>query len=79
MVATDVASRGIGMYQYRPPPGPLPEQPPAKHMLYFTLLCLGALFHCANMPDVLACVHTVLNPWSLVPLCSARLRILLYS
>jgi ATP-dependent RNA helicase DDX5/DBP2 len=51
MVATDVASRGIGMYQFRPPPRPPPRcNFQQSIMLYFTLLCLGALFHCANLP-----------------------------
>jgi superfamily II DNA/RNA helicase len=52
MVATDVASRGIGEYHIpglRPPP--LPWQPPAKYSLYFTLVCRGYL-HCANLPIV---------------------------
>lgn len=46
MVATDVASRGIGMYHYPPsPPPPLPSQPSSYQHCYlcFTLVCIGAL------------------------------------
>lgn len=50
MVATDVASRGIG--KYCPSPPPPPWQLPAKHLLYFTLVCRGSL-DCAYLPEII--------------------------
>jgi hypothetical protein len=62
-----------------PPHGPLPKQLPAKHYaVLYSFVSRGSL-HCANLPDKLVCVHTVLNPWSLGLLCSPQLRTLLYS
>lgn len=60
MVATDVASRGIG--KYRPSPPPPPWQPP-EDTCCTLLSCLGALL---NVRICLSrCVHMVLNLWSL--------------
>lgn len=47
MVATDVASRGIG--KYRPSP-PSPMATSRRHLLYFTLVFRGSL-ECANLPQ----------------------------
>ena len=49
MVATDVASRGIGE---SPPPTPSPWQLPAIYLLCFTLVSRGYLI-CANLPAVI--------------------------
>lgn len=53
MVATDVASRGIGEYNIPPLPPP-PWQLPAEHLLYFTLVFRGSL-DCAILPDNTLC------------------------
>jgi hypothetical protein len=57
MVATDVASRGIGMYQIPQTPSPPPRNFQQSITLYFTLVSRGYLVY-ANLPDVLVCVST---------------------
>lgn len=52
MVATDVASRGIGEYNSKPPPPSLPWQLPAQHMLDFTLLVSRGHLYCATLPEM---------------------------
>ncbi len=52
MVATDVASRGIGEYISNPPPPSQPWQLPAQHMLDFTLLVSRGHLYCATLPEM---------------------------
>jgi len=62
MVATDVASRGIGMYLPAPPRSPRLEQLSSIRECCALLLCLGALLLARTC--LTSCLHG-LSEWSL--------------
>jgi ATP-dependent RNA helicase DDX5/DBP2 len=78
MVATDVASRGIGMYHTRPSPRPSPSNFQQSIMLYFTLLCLGALFT-ARICLINLCMSTRFSIHGVLVRCVARKRATCYT